>query len=115
MSNNENELKNQPTPTPTPTIKQEQVEAKQKSAAPVNTPLSFSVSPTLEYHYKDIANVHLGNSDLLVELGNVHRGMPGKATISNRVVLSFETAAALNKNLATALAEAKRRFSDSSK
>ena len=50
------------------------------------------MSPELEYCFRDIANIYAGENEIVLEPGNMHRAMPGKTTISNRIVLSVTTA-----------------------
>lgn len=74
--------------------------------------ISAHVSPELDYSYRDIANVYIGNSDVLIEFGNFHRNKPGHAAIYNRIVLSMSNAYALQQSLAEALAENQRRIQE---
>ena len=64
----------------------------------------------LDYLYRDISNVFVGAGDVVLEFGNLHRSMPGHATISNRIVLSVASAYELQHNLGQALAEAQQKL-----
>jgi len=72
--------------------------------------INAHIPPDLDYVYRDIANVFVGDGDVVVEFGNFHRSMPGNATISNRIVLSVANAYELQNNLAQALAEAQKKL-----
>ncbi len=74
--------------------------------SPENDPqpeIQFHVSPELEYAYRDVINVYVGAGDVVIEFGNLHRAMPGHATISNRIVLSVANAYNLHQTLQQAL------------
>ncbi len=68
--------------------------------------MQFHVAPELAYVYHDLCNVHAGIGDVVLEFGNIHRAMPGHATISNRVVLSVSNAYQLTQTLQQALQQA---------
>ncbi len=68
--------------------------------------IQFHAPPDLEYTYRDVFNVYVGAGEVLIEMGNVHRAVPGHATISNRVVLSVGNAYTLVQTLQQALQEA---------
>ncbi len=65
--------------------------------------IQFHVSPELDYIYRDVFNVYVGAGDVVIEFGNLHRAMPGHATISNRIVLSVANAYNLHQTLQQAL------------
>jgi hypothetical protein len=65
--------------------------------------IKFNVSPELEYVYRDVFNVYVGAGDVVIEFGNLHRAMPGHATISNRIVLSVANSYNLHQTLQQAL------------
>lgn len=67
----------------------------------------------LDYVYRDITNVFVGPGDVVLEFGNIHRSMPGSATISNRIVLSVANAYQLQQHLTQALSEAQQKLSAS--
>ena len=68
--------------------------------------IQFHVSQELEYVYRDVFNVFVGAGDVVVEFGNLHRSMPGHATISNRIVMSVGNAYTLVQTLQQALQQA---------
>ena len=61
------------------------------------------VPPELDYVYRDIFNVYVGAGDVVIEFGNLHRAIPGHATISNRIVMSVANAYNLHQTLQQAL------------
>ncbi len=81
--------------------------------SPENDPqpeIQFHVSPELEYAYRDVFNVYVGAGDVVIEFGNLHRAMPGHATISNRIVLSVANAYNLHQTLQQALQAAQMQI-----
>ncbi len=72
--------------------------------------VQFHVSPELEYAYRDVFNVYVGAGDVVIEFGNLHRAMPGHATISNRIVLSVANAYNLHQTLQQALQAAQMQI-----
>ena len=65
--------------------------------------VQFHVSPELDYVYRDVFNVYVGAGDVVIEFGNLHRAMPGHATIKNRIVMSVANAYNLHQTLQQAL------------
>ncbi len=72
--------------------------------------VQFHVSPDLDYSYRDVFNVFVGVGEVVIEFGNIHRSMPGHATLSNRIVLSVGNAYALVQALQGSLQEAQARL-----
>ncbi len=72
--------------------------------------IQFNVSPELEYVYRDVFNVYVGAGDVVIEFGNLHRAMPGRATISNRIVMSVANAYNLHQTLQQALQAAQMQI-----
>ncbi len=74
--------------------------------------IQVHVSPELEYHYRDIANIFVGPqaNEVVFEFGNRHLSMPGHVTISNRVVMSFADAVELQQRLHQVLAETQQKL-----
>ena len=72
--------------------------------------IQVHIPPDLDYSYRDICNVFVGVGDVVLELGNFHRSMPGHATISNRIVLSIASAYELHASLGQALADAQKKL-----
>lgn len=68
--------------------------------------IQLHVDPNLEYVYRDIFNVYAGSGDVLIEFGNLHRAMPGHASISNRIVVSMSDAYVLVRTMQDALQKA---------
>ena len=52
--------------------------------------LQFHVSPDLEYVYRDVFNVYVGTGDVVIEFGNLHRAMPGRAAVKNRITANMD-------------------------
>ncbi len=75
---------------------EETKESTEESASPR---IEFHVSPELEYVYRDIFNVYAGVGDVTIEFGNLHKSMPGHASISNRIVISTSNAYILMQTL----------------
>jgi hypothetical protein len=74
--------------------------------------IKVHVSPELEYHYRDIANIFVGPqaNEVVFEFGNRHLSMPGHITISNRVVMSFADAIELQQRLQQVLTETQQKM-----
>ncbi|MEE4359292.1 MAG: DUF3467 domain-containing protein [Desulfococcaceae bacterium] len=70
----------------------------------------FHVSPDLDYVYRDVFNVYVGAGDVVIEFGNLHRAMPGHATINNRIVMSVASAYNLHQTLQQALQAAQMQL-----
>jgi len=68
--------------------------------------IKFHVSPELDYVYRDVFNVYVGTGDVVIEFGNIHRAMPGNASISNRIVMSVGNAYNLIQTMQAALQDA---------
>jgi hypothetical protein len=86
-------------------------ESTQQDAAKKNN-LQVHVSPDLDYSYRDVANIFVGNGDVVFELGNLHRSMPGNVTISNRIVMSMANAYDLQQKLGQVLQEAQKQMQE---
>ena len=87
----------------------------QSSQAQENTQLDpnqvkIHVSPDLDYNYRDIVNIYVGNGDVVMEFGNLHRSMPGHVTISNRMVLTTAAAFELQAQLQNVLVQAQQQM-----
>jgi hypothetical protein len=72
--------------------------------------VKFNVSPELDYVYRDVFNVYVGAGDVVIEFGNLHRAMPGRANISNRIVMSIGNAYNLQQTLQQALQAAQMQI-----
>jgi hypothetical protein len=72
--------------------------------------IQVHVSPELDYIYRDIFNVYVGAGDVVIEFGNLHRAMPGHASISNRIVMSIGNAYNLQQTLQQALQAAQMQI-----
>ena len=68
------------------------------------------IASDLEYGFRDVANVYVGQGDVVFEFGNHHRSMPGNITISNRVVMTFANAYDLQQRLQKSLQEAQQKM-----
>jgi hypothetical protein len=74
--------------------------------------IQFHVAPDVDYLYRDIVNIAVGAGDVVFELGNHHRSMPGHVTISNRIVMSLATAYDLQNKLQQVLLQAQKQMHD---
>ncbi len=72
--------------------------------------VQFHLAQDLEYVYRDVFNVYAGRADVVIELGNLHRSMPGHATIANRIVVSISNAYVLVQTLQQALQAAQEQL-----
>ena len=72
--------------------------------------IKFHVAPDVDYVYRDIVNIFVGSGDVVFEMGNHHRSMPGHVTVSNRIVLSLTTAYDLHEKLQQVLFEAQKHM-----
>lgn len=64
----------------------------------------------IDYKYRDVLNIFVGRGDVVFEMGNMHRSMPGQATISDRIVVSMANAYDFHARLGQALKEAQERL-----
>lgn len=71
--------------------------------------MQLRIPPDLEYVYRDLFNVFGGPSEVILEFGNQHRSVPNNASISNRIVLSYQTTSRLQQALTQTLAAAQKR------
>jgi hypothetical protein len=74
--------------------------------------IQVHVSPELEYVYRDVINIFVGAGDVILEMGNRHRSMPNRATISNRIVQTISTAYDFQARLLQTLQEAQARLQE---
>jgi len=75
-----------------------------------NDNIRFHVPKDLDYVYRDVFNVYVGQGDVVIELGNRHRSMPEHVTIANRIVLSVPNAYSLAEQLQQTLQTAQQRL-----
>jgi len=66
-------------------------------------PIKLSAKPDLDYHYRDLFNLYIGQEEVIIELGNRHRALPDQGMILDRIVLSPTSAARLQQALAEGL------------
>jgi len=88
----------------------EQDKEQQSSNDEAQKNIKMHVSPDLDYSYRDVANIYVGNGDVVLELGNHHRSMPGNISISNRIVLTTQTAFELQQQLQNVLMQAQQQM-----
>lgn len=81
------------------------VEERGTKSEPV-TRIEVNFANDLDYKYRDIINVFVGRGDVVLEMGNIHRSVPGQGTISDRVVLTLANAYDFHARLGEALKEA---------
>lgn len=72
--------------------------------------ISVHVSQDLDYVFRDIANIFVGNGEVVFEFGNHHRSMPGHVSISNRIVMSIGNVYDFQMRLQNALMEAQKQM-----
>lgn len=89
---------------------QEGPQGRQSAGEEERIKVQFHLAPDLEYVYRDIFNVYAGTGDVVLELGNLHRSMPGHATIANRIVVSVSNAYVLVQTLQQALQGAQQQL-----
>lgn len=77
--------------------------------------MQFHVRPDLDCVYRDTFNIFVGAGDVVIEFGNIHRGMPDHVTIGNRIALSIGNAFSLANTLQRALQEAQRQMQEKMK
>lgn len=75
--------------------------------------IKIHIPAELEYTYRDIFNIYVGNGDVVIEMGNRHRSTPDHASISNRIVLSIANAYNLQQSLQQALQKAQMEIQHS--
>lgn len=72
--------------------------------------IQLHIPPELEYTYRDICNIFVGENEVVFEMGNRHRSTPEHATIANRIVMSIADAYSLQQRLEASLMEAQQRM-----
>jgi len=70
------------------------------------------IASDLDYKFRDVANVYVGQGEVVFEFGNHHRSMPGNVTISNRVVMTFADAYDLQQRLQKSLHQAQQQMQE---
>lgn len=64
----------------------------------------------IDYRYRDVLNIFVGRSEVVFELGNIHRSVPNQATISDRIVVSMANAYDFHARLGQSLKDAQERL-----
>ncbi len=77
--------------------------------------IQLSVSPDLEYKYRDLFNLHIGAEDVIIEFGNIHRGQQGQGSIRDRIVLSPANAIRLHQILGQSLTQMQEKLREYNK
>jgi len=72
--------------------------------------IQYHVDPELDYVYRDVFNIYVGSGDVVMEMGNVHRSMPGHISIKNRIVMTMAGAYKLNQTLEKVLQAAQEKL-----
>ncbi|MDY6903506.1 MAG: hypothetical protein SWH61_02365 [Thermodesulfobacteriota bacterium] len=75
--------------------------------------IQIHISPDLDYVYRDMINIFVGNGDVLFEFGNHHRSLPDHhVRITERIVLSVPNAYDLLQRLNKTLQDAQARLQE---
>ena len=74
--------------------------------------LQIQLDPTLEYKYRDLFNLHVSAEEVVIELGNVQRGVQGQGRIKDVFVLSPANAIRLQQGLAQAIDGMQKKIKD---
>lgn len=72
--------------------------------------LNITTPADLPYEYYDLFNLFVGPEEVVIELGNIHRSLPGQATIRTRAVLSVSNAFRLAQSLQQTLTAMQERL-----
>lgn len=72
--------------------------------------IQLHVASDLEYCYRDLFNVYIGNEEVVVEFGNRHRSSPERGSVMNRIVLSVPSAFRLHQALGQGLKSAQEQI-----
>ncbi len=65
--------------------------------------MQMYIPPDLDYQYRDLFNLIAGPEEVVLEFGNRHKSLQGRATIANRIVLSPQNAIRLHQTLGNAM------------
>ena len=72
--------------------------------------IQLHVASDLDYCYRDLFNVFIGNEEVVVEFGNRHRSNPERGCMMNRIVLSVPAAFRLHQVLGQGLKKAQEQI-----
>lgn len=75
-----------------------------------NNDLKVVIPNDLEYKFRDFFNVNASATEVIIEMGNVHRSVQNEAVLRDRVVFSVPGAIQLKDALNSALAEVERQI-----
>lgn len=72
--------------------------------------LKVVIPNDLDYKFRDFFNVNASATEVIIEMGNVHRSVQNEAVLRDRVVFSIPGAIQLKDALNSALAEVERQI-----
>ncbi|MDC7218089.1 MAG: hypothetical protein PQJ28_03595 [Spirochaetales bacterium] len=72
--------------------------------------LKVTIPNDLDYKFRDFFNVNASATEVVIEMGNVHRSVQNEAVLRDRVVFSVPGAIQLKDALNSALAEVERQI-----
>lgn len=72
--------------------------------------LKVVIPNDLDYKFRDFFNVNASATEVVIEMGNVHRSVQNEAVLRDRVVFSIPGAIQLKDALNSALAEVERQI-----
>ncbi|MFW5498407.1 MULTISPECIES: hypothetical protein [unclassified Maridesulfovibrio] len=72
--------------------------------------LKVVIPNDLDYKFRDFFNVNASATEVVIEMGNVHRSVKNEAVLRDRVVFSVPGAIQLKDALNSALAEVERQI-----
>lgn len=78
-------------------------------------PLQIVVSHTADYRFRDFFTVVADTEKVILEFGNINRGVANQVVVADRTVMSLANAARLRDVLQRTLDELHKRVEDASK
>jgi hypothetical protein len=78
--------------------------------APATPELQVHVAADLDYQFRDVVSIYVGNGEVVLEFGNAHRSLPGHVTIHDRIVLTVASAYDLQQRLQQTLMDAQQKL-----
>lgn len=81
-----------------------------ESKKPQQPERQIMIKNDLDYLYRDMFQIFVGPEDVLLEFGNHHRSVANQSVISNRIVLSVNSAVKLHQALGGALGKMREQM-----
>ncbi len=74
--------------------------------------IKLHIDPEIEYKYRDLFNIHISAEDVVLEFGNIQRGVQEQGAIKDIIVLSPANAIRLQQALAQSIENMQQRIKE---